>query len=135
MKKIFDLNEIDYVIHLAAQAGVRYSIIKPHEYIEANIKGFLNLLEVIKDKKIKHFIYASSSSVYGNNDDEIFAEESNTDQPLAIYGVTKKSNELMAHSYSYLYHVPTTGLRFFTVYGLGKARYGVVYFYKINYRK
>ena len=117
LKKIFDLNEIDYVIHLAAQAGVRYSIIKPHEYIEANIKGFLNLLEVIKDKKIKHFIYASSSSVYGNNDDEIFAEESNTDQPLAIYGVTKKSNELMAHSYSYLYQVPTTGLRFFTVYG------------------
>ncbi len=117
LKNIFDLTEVDYVIHLAAQAGVRYSIIKPYSYIEANIKGFLNILEVIKEKQIKHFIYASSSSVYGNNIDETYYEESNTDQPLAIYGVTKKSNELMAHSYSYLYNIPTTGLRFFTVYG------------------
>ncbi len=105
------------VIHLAAQAGVRYSIINPNAYIQANIVGFLNILEACKKNEIKHLIYASSSSVYGGNTNLPFKETQNVDHPVSIYAATKKANELMAHSYSHLYNLPTTGLRFFTVYG------------------
>jgi len=107
----------DIIINLAAQAGVRYSLLKPQKYIDSNITGFLNILELSKKYKVKHLIYASSSSVYGNNNIFPFKENDNTDKPLSIYGVTKKTNELMAYSYSNLFGIPTTGLRFFTVYG------------------
>ena len=105
------------VINLAAQAGVRYSIENPHAYIDANIRGFLNILELSKKLEVNHLIYASSSSVYGLNREIPFSEEHNVDHPLSLYAATKKSNELMAHTYSYLFNIPTTGLRFFTVYG------------------
>ncbi|MCG9875848.1 MAG: NAD-dependent epimerase/dehydratase family protein [Leptospiraceae bacterium] len=108
---------IDVVIHLAAQAGVRYSRENPQLYIESNVLGFVNLLEIIKKKNIKHFIYASSSSVYGSNTDVPFSVNQNVDFPLNVYAATKKSNELLAHAYSHLYKIPCTGLRFFTVYG------------------
>ena len=109
--------QFDVVINLAAQAGVQYSLENPHEYISSNIKGFLNVLELSKRQKISHLIYASSSSVYGLNKKIPFSEDDNVDHPLSIYAASKKSNELMAHSYSYLYDLPSTGLRFFTVYG------------------
>jgi UDP-glucuronate 4-epimerase len=109
--------KFDVVINLAAQAGVQYSLENPHEYISSNIKGFLNILELSKRQKVGHLIYASSSSVYGLNKKIPFSEDDNTDHPLSIYAASKKSNELMAHSYSYLYDLPSTGLRFFTVYG------------------
>ncbi len=105
------------VIHLAAQAGVRHSIDNPHAFIDSNITGFLNILEVSKTNAIEHLIYASSSSVYGANTSIPFSTEHKTDTPLNIYGATKKSNELMAHAYGYLYKLHSTGLRFFTVYG------------------
>jgi UDP-glucuronate 4-epimerase len=114
---LFSIHQIDYVVNLAAQAGVRYSIINPYAYLESNITGFLNILEACRHHPVKHLVYASSSSVYGANRKMPFSVHDNVDHPLALYAVTKKSNELMAHSYSHLYNIPTTGLRFFTVYG------------------
>lgn len=114
---LFTTNQIDYVVNLAAQAGVRYSITNPYAYIESNVTGFLNILEACRHHPVKHLVYASSSSVYGANRKMPFSVHDNVDHPLALYAVTKKSNELMAHSYSNLYNIPTTGLRFFTVYG------------------
>ena len=105
------------VINLAAQAGVRYSLESPHSYIDSNIVGFTNILEACRHYEVSHLIYASSSSVYGLNEDTPFHERQNVDHPLALYGATKKANELLAHSYSHLFGLPTTGLRFFTVYG------------------
>jgi len=114
---IFNKFKPDTVIHLAAQAGVRYSIENPSSYINSNIVGFLNILEACKNFKIKNLIYASSSSVYGGNINFPFKEKYSVDHPVSIYAATKKANELMAHSYSHLYSLPCTGLRFFTVYG------------------
>ena len=105
------------MINLAAQAGVRYSLENPHSYIDSNIVGFTNILEACRHYEVSHLIYASSSSVYGLNEDMPFHEGQNVDHPLALYGATKKANELLAHSYSHLFGLPTTGLRFFTVYG------------------
>ena len=105
------------IIHLAAQAGVRYSFENPYSYIDSNISGFLNILELSKTMSIKHLVYASSSSVYGGNTNYPFSERNNVDHPVSLYAATKKSNELMAHTYSHLFSIPTTGLRFFTVYG------------------
>jgi len=117
LDQLFSTGKFDYVVNLAAQAGVRYSITNPYAYIESNITGFLNVLEACRHHPVKHLVYASSSSVYGANRKMPFSVHDNVDHPLAIYAVTKKSNELMAHSYSHLYNIPTTGLRFFTVYG------------------
>jgi UDP-glucuronate 4-epimerase len=117
LNKVFSDNQFDYVIHLAAQAGVRYSIDNPKVYIQSNINGFFNILECCRSFPIKHLIYASSSSVYGNNTKVPFSETDGVDNPISLYAATKKSNELMAHTYSHLYNIPTTGLRFFTVYG------------------
>ncbi len=114
---IFKTYEFDYVINLAAQAGVRYSLINPKAYINSNVHGFLNILECCRTFYIKHLIYASSSSVYGLNQRYPFSTHHNVDHPISLYAATKKANELMAHTYSYLYGIPTTGLRFFTVYG------------------
>jgi len=105
------------VIHLAAQAGVRYSLTNPHAYVQANVVGFLNILEGCRHTKVRHLAYASSSSVYGNHTNLPFSEHSGVDHPVSLYAATKKSNELMAHSYSHVFGLPTTGLRFFTVYG------------------
>ncbi|MCG1010970.1 NAD-dependent epimerase [Salinicoccus sp. ID82-1] len=109
--------QVEIIINLAAQAGVRYSISNPQAYIDSNISGFLNILEVSKKYEIKHLIYASSSSVYGGNTKMPFSTEDSVDHPVSIYATTKKTNELMAHTYSHLYNIPTSGLRFFTVYG------------------
>lgn len=114
---VFEAEKPQRVIHLAAQAGVRYSLTHPHVYIEANIHGFLNILEACRHKQVEHLVYASSSSVYGGNTALPFSERQNIDHPVSLYAATKKSNELMAHTYSHLFNVPTTGLRFFTVYG------------------
>lgn len=119
-KSLFDIFESykpEIVIHLAAQAGVRYSIENPQAYIDSNIVGFMNVLEACRKYPVKHLIYASSSSVYGGNKIAPFSTEHNVDHPVSLYAATKKSNELMAHTYSHLYGIPTTGLRFFTVYG------------------
>lgn len=107
----------EIVINLAAQAGVRYSLENPHAYINSNVVGFTNILEACRHNKVKHLIYASSSSVYGANESKPFSTSDNIDHPLSLYAATKKSNELFAHTYSHLYGLPTTGLRFFTVYG------------------
>ena len=117
METLFKDSNFDKVVNLAAQAGVRYSIENPHEYINSNIVGFLNILEGCRHNNIKHLVYASSSSVYGANESLPFSVHDNVDHPLSLYGASKKSNELMAHTYSHLYELPTTGLRFFTVYG------------------
>ncbi len=117
LNKLFSDIGFDIVINLAAQAGVRYSISNPMAYVESNVTGFMNILECARNFKIKHLIYASSSSVYGINDEVPFSEDFNTDKPVSLYAATKKSNELMAYTYSHLYGIPTTGLRFFTVYG------------------
>jgi len=117
IEALFAQQEFDRVIHLAAQAGVRYSIENPHTYIESNIVGTLHVLEGCRQNDVAHLVYASSSSVYGANTAMPFSIHQNVDHPLALYGATKKANELMAHSYSNLYGLPTTGLRFFTVYG------------------
>ena len=109
--------KFDAICHLAAQAGVRYSLINPQAYIDSNIQGFLNILECCRKQKISHLVYASSSSVYGLNKKMPFSVHDNVDHPISLYAATKKSNELMAHSYSHLYNIPTTGVRFFTVYG------------------
>jgi UDP-glucuronate 4-epimerase len=114
---LFDTGKFDVVINLAAQAGVRYSLDNPHAYADANLTGFLNILEGCRHNKPKHLIFASSSSVYGMNAKTPFSIEDNTDYPISLYAATKKSNELMAHAYAHLYGIPSTGLRFFTVYG------------------
>lgn len=117
MEALFAKEKFEKVINLAAQAGVRYSIENPHSYIDSNIVGFLNILEGCRHHDVQHLTYASSSSVYGANTTMPFSIHQNVDHPLALYGATKKANELMAHTYSNLYNLPTTGLRFFTVYG------------------
>ena len=117
LNKVFSDHHFDYVCHLAAQAGVRYSIENPRVYIQSNMVGFFNILECCRNFPVKHLVYASSSSVYGNNTNFPFSEMDNVDHPISLYAATKKSNELMAHTYSHLYRFPTTGLRFFTVYG------------------
>ena len=117
MEALFAEEKFDKVVHLAAQAGVRYSIENPHSYIESNIVGTLHILEGCRHNDVKHLTYASSSSIYGANTTMPFSIHQNVDHPLALYGATKKANELMAHTYSNLYALPTTGLRFFTVYG------------------
>ena len=117
LDNLFKNEQFDYVVNLAAQAGVRYSIDNPYAYIDSNIFGFINILEAARHNKVKHLIYASSSSVYGLNEQIPFSTSSCTDHPMSLYAATKKSNELMAHTYSQLYNIPTTGLRFFTVYG------------------
>lgn len=113
----FENYKPDVVVNLAAQAGVRYSITNPYAYMDSNITGFLNVLEACRNNPVKHLIYASSSSVYGGNKVAPFSTNHNVDHPVSLYAATKKSNELMAHTYSHLYGIPTTGLRFFTVYG------------------
>jgi len=117
VEKLFADEQFDKVINLAAQAGVRYSIQNPHAYVDSNIVGFVNILEGCRHNKVKHLVYASSSSVYGGNEKMPFAEHDSVDHPVSLYAATKKANELMAHTYSHLYGLPTTGLRFFTVYG------------------
>ena len=117
LTNIFQREMFDCVVHLAAQPGVRHSIANPHAYIDSNIQGFINVLECCRNLKIGHLVYASSSSVYGENGQLPFNENHNVDHPLSLYAATKKANELMAHSYSHLYGIPATGLRFFTVYG------------------
>lgn len=117
MLDLFKKEKFDYVVNLAAQAGVRYSVVNPYAYIDSNISGFLNILEGCRHNEVKHLLYASTSSVYGLNEDTPFSVEDNVDHPISLYAATKKANELMAHTYAYLYKVPVTGLRFFTVYG------------------
>lgn len=117
MANLFKTEQFERVIHLAAQAGVRYSIEAPFDYIDSNLVGMTTILEGCRHNKVQHLVYASSSSVYGMNDKIPFSETDNVDQPVSLYAATKKANELMAHAYSKLYSIPTTGLRFFTVYG------------------
>lgn len=117
IEALFEHEAFDSVCNLAAQAGVRYSLTNPYAYIESNIVGFINILESCRHNKIKHLVYASSSSVYGLNESIPFSENNNVDHPISLYAASKKSNELMAHTYSHLFGLPTTGLRFFTVYG------------------
>ncbi len=117
LSEIFNDHHIEGVIHLAAQAGVRYSIENPQSYIDSNITGFLNILELCRHNPINHLVYASSSSVYGGNTNYPFKEKDSVDHPISLYAASKKSNELMAHTYSHLFDIPTSGLRFFTVYG------------------
>lgn len=117
MANLFEDYGFDIVVNLGAQAGVRYSIEKPHEYVDSNLVGFVNILEGCRHAKVKHLVYASSSSVYGMNIKQPFSTLDRVDFPISLYAATKKSNELMAHTYSHLYNIPTTGLRFFTVYG------------------
>lgn len=117
VQALFEEQKFDAVVNLAAQAGVRYSITNPHAYIDANIVGFINLIEGARHTNVKHFVFASSSSVYGANTRLPLSEDDNVDHPLSLYAATKKANELMAHSYANLFQLPCTGLRFFTVYG------------------
>jgi UDP-glucuronate 4-epimerase len=117
VNELFDGGKFERVIHLAAQAGVRYSLENPHVYIKSNVVGFTNVLEACRHFPVKHLVYASSSSVYGANKKLPFSVRDNVDYPISLYAASKKANELMAHSYSHLFQIPTTGLRFFTVYG------------------
>ncbi len=117
LMSLFEKEKFDIVINLAAQAGVRYSLINPAAYIQTNVTGFVNILEACRAYPVKHLVYASSSSVYGANTQMPFSTSDNVDHPLSLYAASKKSNELMAHTYSHLFNIPTTGLRFFTVYG------------------
>jgi UDP-glucuronate 4-epimerase len=117
VNELFDGGKFERVIHLAAQAGVRYSLDNPHAYIQSNIVGFTNILEACRRFPVKHLVYASSSSVYGANKKLPFSVQDNVDHPISLYAASKKANELMAHAYSHLFQIPTTGLRFFTVYG------------------
>ena len=117
INKIFEENKPEIVVNLAAQAGVRYSITNPDAYIESNLIGFYNILEACRHNPVEHFVYASSSSVYGSNKKVPYSTDDKVDNPVSLYAATKKSNELLAHSYSKLYNIPSTGLRFFTVYG------------------
>lgn len=114
---LFQQQQFDYVVHLAAQAGVRYSMVNPHAYTNSNVTGFLNILEGCRSISVKHLVYASTSSVYGLNEKMPLNAHESTEHPLTLYAATKKANEMMAHSYSHLFHIPTTGVRFFTVYG------------------
>ncbi len=114
---LFETHLPQRVVHLAAQAGVRYSLQNPHAYVQSNLVGFTNILEACRHNGVEHLVYASSSSVYGGNNKLPFSEQDNVDSPVSLYAATKKANELMAHTYSHLYALPTTGLRFFTVYG------------------
>ena len=115
MEQLFAAERFDRVIHLAAQAGVRYSLQNPHAYIDSNIVGFMNILEGCRHSKVQHLVYASSSSIAGGNTKMPFSEHDSVDHPVSMYAATKKANELMAHTYSHLYNLPTIGLRFFTV--------------------
>ncbi|MEA4806460.1 NAD-dependent epimerase [Acetobacterium wieringae] len=115
--QVFETHRPDYVVNLAAQAGVRYSITNPYAYLDSNLVGFMNILEACRNYPVKHLLYASSSSVYGGNKQVPFSTNHNVDHPVSLYAATKKANELMAHTYSHLFNIPTTGLRFFTVYG------------------
>lgn len=115
--QLFEKQNFDIVIHLAAQAGVRYSLENPHAYVDTNLSGFTNILEGCRHNSVSHLVYASSSSVYGANEEMPFKEGHNVDHPVSLYAATKKANELMAHTYSHLFKIPTSGLRFFTVYG------------------
>ena len=117
MASMFERYPIRRVVHLAAQAGVRYSLTNPHAYVDSNLTGFMNILEGCRHTKVEHLVYASSSSVYGGNTHMPFSVHDNVDHPVSLYAATKKANELMAHCYSHLYRIPSTGLRFFTVYG------------------
>jgi len=117
IEALFAKERFDRVIHLAAQAGVRYSLQNPHAYVDSNIVGFMNILEGCRHSRVQHLVYASSSSVYGGNTKMPFSEHDSVDHPVSMYAATKKANELMAHTYSHLFNLPTTGLRFFTVYG------------------
>jgi UDP-glucuronate 4-epimerase len=117
MERIFSDHRPQRVVHLAAQAGVRYSLTNPHAYIDSNLQGFVNILEGCRHTQVEHLVYASSSSVYGGNTSLPFRESDSVDHPISLYAATKKANELMAHTYSHLFRLPTTGLRFFTVYG------------------
>ena len=117
MAELFKRERFPFVVHLAAQAGVRYSLVDPHAYVEANLTGFTNILEGCRHNGCRHLLYASSSSVYGSNTKMPFSVHDNVDHPLSLYGASKKANELMAHAYAHLFKLPTTGLRFFTVYG------------------
>ncbi|HDT5857666.1 TPA: NAD-dependent epimerase [Klebsiella quasipneumoniae subsp. similipneumoniae] len=117
MAKLFETEQFERVIHLAAQAGVRYSLENPYAYADSNLTGYLNILEGCRHNKVQHLLYASSSSVYGLNRKMPFSTDDSVDHPVSLYAATKKTNELMAHTYSHLYSIPTTGLRFFTVYG------------------
>jgi UDP-glucuronate 4-epimerase len=117
VEEVFDKGSFEFVVHLAAQAGVRYSLVNPRAYTQSNIEGFLNILEGCRHHRIRHLLYASSSSVYGANKNMPFSVRSNVDHPVSLYAATKKANELMAHSYAHLFQLPVTGLRFFTVYG------------------
>jgi UDP-glucuronate 4-epimerase len=117
MPGLFEEHSFDAVVNLAAQAGVRYSLVNPHSYVDTNLVGFVNILEGCRHTKVKHLVYASSSSVYGANTNMPFSVHNNVDHPVSLYAASKKANELMAHSYSHLYDMATTGLRFFTVYG------------------
>lgn len=117
LEQVFARHQPQRVVNLAAQAGVRYSLVNPHAYISANIQGFMNILEGCRHHKVEHLVYASSSSVYGSNTRMPFSVQDNVDHPVSLYAASKKANELMAHTYSHLYQLPTAGLRFFTVYG------------------
>jgi len=117
MKALFERYRFSVVVHLAAQAGVRYSLQNPHAYADSNLEGFINILEGCRHNECRHLVYASSSSVYGANAKLPFSVDDKTDSPISLYAATKKANELMAHSYSHLYRLPVTGLRFFTIYG------------------
>lgn len=130
MEQLFRQHRFDSVIHLAAQAGVRYSLTNPHAYADSNLTGFVNILEACRHNQVAHLTYASSSSVYGANRKTPFAVEDRVDHPVSLYAATKKANELMAHTYSHLFGLPTTGLRFFTVYGpWGRTGHGDVAVY------
>ena len=127
LTSVFEREAPARVVHLAAQAGVRYSVENPHAYVDSNLVGFVNILEGCRHHEVQHLVYASSSSVYGANTKLPFSVHDNVDHPVSLYAATKKANELMAHCYSHLYGLPTTGLRFFTVYGpWGSARHGPV---------
>ena len=117
MARVFAAGRFEVVVHLGAQAGVRYSLTNPHAYVDSNLTGFVNVLEGCRHHGIEHLLYASSSSVYGDNEKLPFSEQDNVDHPVSLYAATKKANELMAHTYAHLYALPVTGLRFFTVYG------------------
>ncbi|MFQ9866750.1 MAG: NAD-dependent epimerase/dehydratase family protein [Bilophila wadsworthia] len=124
LEAVFGRNAFSHVVNLAAQAGVRYSLINPKSYVQSNLVGFGNLLECCRHGKVEHLVFASSSSVYGMNTSMPFSVHDNVDHPVSLYAASKKANELMAHTYSHLYRLPATGLRFFTVYGLGPPGYG-----------
>ena len=133
LKLLFKKNKFTYVLHLAAQAGVRYSFINPKKYIDTNINGFFNVINLSNEYKIKHFLYASSSSVYGLHKNKVSKEADDVNHPTSLYGATKRSNELIAHTYSHLHDLRTSGLRFFTVYGqYGRPDMSIFKFFKNN---